>query len=161
MKMTSKWRWPQKESRHQKLTIPPKLFLPPTPLKKLPEIFWWLLTLTAKRQLMSNRICYQVSKPEMEFHMRDDICGIAHAHTNRKDKIFMQRWLGQIFTCILDWGQGTCRKSRPYPAPAYTTFVVLVWCIIGYQLPFPLTQCKFLVSNAMLPHWLGLWQPYF
>ena len=47
-----------------------------------------------------------------------DIRGIAHAPTNRKDDIFTQRRLGQIFTCILKWGQGTCKKSKPYPARA-------------------------------------------
>ena len=31
------------------------------------------LTVTATPQLMSNRICYQVSKPEMEFHMMNII----------------------------------------------------------------------------------------
>ena len=55
-----------------------------------------------------------------------NICGIAHACTNRKDDIFMQRRLGQILTCILEWGQRTCKKSRPYPTRAYTTLVVLV-----------------------------------
>ena len=39
----------------------------------------------------------------------------------------MQRRLGQIFTCILKWGRMTCKKSRPYPARAYTTLVVLVF----------------------------------
>ena len=53
--------------------------------------------------LLSNQICYQVSKPEMEFHMIHNICGIAHARTNRKDNIFMQRRQGQIFLCILEW----------------------------------------------------------
>ena len=54
-------------------------------------------------------------------HYIYDIRGIAHACTNRKDNIFMQRRLGQIFTCTLEWGQGTCKKSRPNPARAYTT----------------------------------------
>ena len=49
-------------------------------------------------------------------HDKYNIRGIVHARTNRKDDIFMQRQLGQIFTCILEWGQGTCKKSRPYPA---------------------------------------------
>ena len=30
-------------------------------------------------------------------HDRYNICGIAHVRTNRKDDIFMQRRLGQIF----------------------------------------------------------------
>ena len=59
-------------------------------------------------------------------HDKCDIGGIAHARTNRKDYIFMQRRLGQIFTCILERGQVTCKKSKPYPARAYTTLVMLV-----------------------------------
>ena len=51
----------------------PQIMLPPSPLKSYLKFFWWLLTLTATQQLMSNRICYQVSKPEMEFHMIDII----------------------------------------------------------------------------------------
>ena len=49
-------------------------------------------------------------------HDRYNIRGIAHVRTNRKDNIFMQRRLGQIFTCILQWGQGTCKnqnRTRP------------------------------------------------
>ena len=34
-----------------------------------------------------------------------NIRGIANARTNRKDDIFVQRRLGQIFICILKWGQ--------------------------------------------------------
>ena len=30
---------------------------------------------------------------EMEFHMIDNICSIAHARTNRKDNVFLQRQL--------------------------------------------------------------------
>ena len=41
----------------------------------------------------------------------------------------MQRRPGQIFTCILEWGQRTYKKSRPYPARAYTSLVVLVFPI--------------------------------
>ena len=53
--------------------------------------------------------------------------GIAHACTNRKDNIFMQRRLGQIFICILEWGKGLVKNQDPFPARAYTTLVVLVW----------------------------------
>ena len=60
--------------------------------------------------------------PLDRYNLRD----IAHARTNRRDDVFMQRRLGQIFTCILEWGQGNCKKSRLYPARAYTTLVSLV-----------------------------------
>ena len=43
------------------------------PLNSYLKFFWCLLTLTATRQLTSNRISYQLSKPEMEFHMIDII----------------------------------------------------------------------------------------
>ena len=43
-------------------------------------------------------------------HDKYNIRGIAHARTNRKEDIFMQRRLAQIFTCILELGQGTCKK---------------------------------------------------
>ena len=36
-----------------------------------------------------------------------NVPGIAHARTNRKDDIFMQRRLVQNSTFILKWGQGT------------------------------------------------------
>ena len=41
-----------------------------------------------------------------------DIRGIAHAHSNRKDDIFMQRRLVQSFTYILECGQGTCTLTK-------------------------------------------------
>ena len=40
-------------------------------------------------------------------HDKYDIRGIAHARTNRKDNIFMQRRLVQNFIFILEWGQNT------------------------------------------------------
>ena len=54
-------------------------------------------------------------------HDRYNVRSIAHARSYIKDDIFMQRRLGQIFTCILKWGRMTCKKSRLYPARAYTT----------------------------------------
>ena len=36
-------------------------------------------------------------------HAKYDICSIAHARTNRKDDIFMQRRIVQNFTFILEW----------------------------------------------------------
>ena len=45
-------------------------------------------------------------------HDKYDIHGIAHVHTNRKDDIFMQRHLAQIFAYILEGGQGTCTLTK-------------------------------------------------
>ena len=43
-------------------------------------------------QLTLNQRCYQVYKPNMDFkHDKYNIRGIAHARTNRKGNIFMQR----------------------------------------------------------------------
>jgi len=39
-------------------------------------------------------------------HDKYNIRGNAHARTNRKDDIFMQRRLVQKFTSILEWGKG-------------------------------------------------------
>ena len=59
-------------------------------------------------------------KPEMlsgvqtrnrTLHDRYDKRGIAHVRTNRKDNIFMQRRLGQIFICILEWGKGLVKNQ--------------------------------------------------
>ena len=49
-------------------------------------------------------------------HDRYNIRSIAHARTNRKDDIFMQRRLGQIFIFILEWGKGLVKnqdRTRP------------------------------------------------
>ena len=45
-------------------------------------------------------------------HDKYNICGIAHAQTNRKDDIFMQRRLVQNFTFISEWGLGTCLLTK-------------------------------------------------
>ena len=45
-------------------------------------------------------------------HGKYNIRGIAHARTNRKDDIFMQRRLVQNFTYIMGWGQGTCTLTK-------------------------------------------------
>ena len=45
-------------------------------------------------------------------HDKYNICGVAHARTNRKDDIFMQRLLVQNFMFILEWGQGTCSLTH-------------------------------------------------
>ena len=96
MKTTSKWRWPHKWRRHQtwrwpekwtwpqKLAHPLKKFChpPPLPLKYYLIFFWWPLTLTATPQLMLNSNCYQVSKPEIEFHMMDIMYTALHMHAH-------------------------------------------------------------------------------
>ena len=49
-------------------------------------------------------------------HDRYNIRGIAHVRTNRKDDIFTQRQLVQIFICILEWGKGQVKdqdRTRP------------------------------------------------
>ena len=65
---------------------------------------------------MSSQICYQVSKPGMEFHMIYNVRGIAHERTNRKDDIFMQRRLGQILDVYWSGGKGLVKnQNRPRP----------------------------------------------
>ena len=49
-------------------------------------------------------------------HDRYNIRGIAHVRTNRKDDIFVQRRLRQIFIFILEWGKGHVKnqdRTRP------------------------------------------------
>ena len=45
-------------------------------------------------------------------HDKDDIRGIAHACTIRKDDNFMQRRLVQNFTYKMERGQGTCALTK-------------------------------------------------
>ena len=45
-------------------------------------------------------------------HDKYNVLGIAHAQTNRKDDIFMQRRLVQNLTFILEWGQGTSSLTK-------------------------------------------------
>ena len=49
-------------------------------------------------------------------HDKYNIRGIAHARTNRKDNIFMQRRIVQNFTSTLEWGKGLVKnqdRTRP------------------------------------------------
>ena len=48
-------------------------------------------------------------------HDRFNIYGIANARTNGKYEIFVQRLLGQIFICILEWGQGEKNQDCTQP----------------------------------------------
>ena len=50
-------------------------------------------------------------------HDKYNIRGIAHVRTNRKDDIFMQRRLGQIFICILEWGKNQDRSLPELTQP--------------------------------------------
>ena len=45
----------------------------------------------------------------MEFDVIDLIYAALPMREQKHD-IFMQRRLGQIFTCLLKWGQGSCNK---------------------------------------------------
>ena len=45
-------------------------------------------------------------------HDKHNIRGIAHARTNRKEEIFIQRRLVQNFTYIMEWGQRTCTLTK-------------------------------------------------
>ena len=97
----------------------PQQFCPPPPITILPELFWWPLILTATPQMMLSRKCYQVSKPEIEFHIMNIMYAALHMRAYRKDDIFMQRRLAQRIKCIGKWGQGTkspefLQKVQPF-----------------------------------------------
>ena len=61
-----------------------------------------------------------------------NIRGIAHARTNRKDDIFMQRRLVQNFTFILEWGQGTCLLTRHTRCWAYSRYFFHACCLLRF-----------------------------
>ena len=61
-----------------------------------------------------------------------DIRGIAHARTNRKDDIFMQRRLVQNFTFILEWGQGTCLLTKHTLRWAYSRYFPPACCLLRF-----------------------------
>ena len=77
------------------------------------QFFLWPLTSTVTGQLILNRKCYQVSKPEMELLMIHEIHAalLMHAKTE-KTKFFMQRRLLQSFTYVLEWRPGTCTLTK-------------------------------------------------
>ena len=95
-----------------KIVPPPQNFFGPPLLNELPDFGLMTshldshTTTDVKLDMLSG-----VQTGNGITHDRYDIRGIAHARTNRKEDIFMQRRLGQIFTCILlEWGKGT-RKN--------------------------------------------------
>jgi len=61
-----------------------------------------------------------------------NIRGIAHARTNRKDDIFMQRRLVQNFTFILEWGQGTCLLTKHTLRWAYSRYFPPACCLLRF-----------------------------
>ena len=65
-------------------------------------------------------------------HDKHNIRGIAHAQTNRKDDIFMQRRLVQNFTFILEWGQGTCLLTKHTLRLAYSRYFPLACCLLRF-----------------------------
>ena len=124
-----------------KIGLPPQIFCPPPPLKKVPEIV--LMTSHPDSHMTTD------VKPDMLSGVRTgngilrdryDIRGIAHAHTNRKDHIFMQRRLGQIFTYILKWGQGTCTLTKQTQRWTYSALRYFIrakmsyWLTLGFKI---------------------------
>ena len=53
----------------------------------------WILPLTVVAQLSPNQKCYQLSQPEIEVAVVENVCGILHVHMCRKDTISRVRRL--------------------------------------------------------------------
>ena len=91
-----------------------KMICPPSQLRE-----YYLISFLITSPLNSHRTTD--IKPEMLSglqtgngtpHDKYNICGIAHARTNRKENILMQRRLVQNFTFMLEWGQETCSLTK-------------------------------------------------
>ena len=65
-------------------------------------------------------------------HDKYNIRGIAHARTNRKDDIFMQRRLVQNFVFLLEWGQGTCSLVKHTWRWAYSGYFFPACCLLRF-----------------------------
>ena len=65
-------------------------------------------------------------------HDKYNLRGIAHARTNRKDHIYMQRRLVQDFTFILEWGQGTCSLMKHTRRWAYSQYLFPACCLLCF-----------------------------
>ena len=104
-----KWKWPKNEYALKNWPSPPNLFALPPPL--INYLIFFLMTshldshttTNVKSEMLSgvktgNRI------PHMIILIYTALCICVH---NRKDYIFVQRWLVQSFKCIRVWGQGT------------------------------------------------------
>ena len=80
-------------------------------------------------------------------HDKYNIHGIAHARTNRKDNIFMQRRLVQNFTFILEWCQGTCSLTKHTGRWAYSPYFFPACCLLSTTfLSFP----KYILGRKVL-----------
>ena len=86
----------------------------PHPLKRiLPEIYLMTSHLNSYRTTdIKPEMLSGVQTRNGTPHGKYNIRGIAHARANRKDDIFMQRRLVQIFTYIMEWGQVTCTLTK-------------------------------------------------
>ena len=65
-------------------------------------------------------------------HDKCNIRGIAHARTNRKDDICMQRRLVQNFTFIFEWGQGSCSFTKHTQHWAYSRYFFPACCLLRF-----------------------------
>ena len=104
-----------------------KICLPPSPpIKNLPDFL--LMTSHPDSHTTTDvkpEIIPGVQTGNGIPHDEYDICGIAHARTNRKDNIFMQRRPVQKFTFILEWGPGTCSLTKHTWHWTYSALVYL------------------------------------
>ena len=65
-------------------------------------------------------------------HDKYNTRGNAHARTNRKDDIFMQRLLVQNFTSILEWGQRTCSLTKHTRGWANSRYFFPAGCLLRF-----------------------------
>ena len=88
-------------------------------------------------------------------HDKFNIRGTAQARTNRKDDIFMQRWLVQSFTYILEWGARNLYIDKARMALDIFCFEVFFGPNISIKPKTVLTQIIltqiFVILNIFLP----------
>ena len=88
MKMTSNIKTNEDELKNEDVLkncpLTQQQFCPALPLLLRYYLIFFLrpLTLTATPKMMLNRKCYQVSKPEIEFHMKDIMYVALHIRTH-------------------------------------------------------------------------------
>ena len=86
-------------------------------------------------------------------HDKYKIRSIAHAWTNRKDDIFMQRRLVQNFTFILEWGQGTFSWTKHTWRWAYSRYFFPLCCLLRFA--------AFLTSSWLVQDLCMVWYDLF